>query len=489
MQLDAAQLATGLLESAPDAIVGVSADGIIVLVNAQTERLFGYSRHELLGQPLELLVPESVRDMHPKHREEYAADPVPRPMGAGMELAGRRRDGSEFPAEISLSAIDTSDGVIISAAVRDVTERQRAERKFRGLLEAAPDAIVGVDETGVIVLVNAQTERLFGYPRSELLGLQLEILIPESARARHPKHREGYLGDPHPRPMGAGMELAGRRRDGSEFPAEISLSAIETETGLMVSAAIRDVTDQKNTQQQLREQNAELERLSKVKDSFLASMSHELRTPLNAIIGFTGTLLMGLPGPLNGEQERQLRTVEHSGRHLLAIINDILDLARIESGAVQIQLEEVDCIALVDSVASTIAPLAHDKGLELVIDIPAHPVMVKSDTRALGQILINLVGNAVKFTETGEVRVALRSTDDTTTISITDTGPGIAETELRSIFNAFERGSRINSTTKEGTGLGLYISHKLSELVGAQIAVSTAIGVGSTFTVELGSAD
>jgi len=149
----------------------------------------------------------------------------------------------------------------------------------------------------------------------------------------------------------------------------------------------------------------------------------------------------------------------------------------------------VDCVALVDSVASTIAPLAHDKGLELVIDIPAHPVMVKSDTRALGQILINLVGNAVKFTETGEVRVALRSTDDTTTISITDTGPGIAETELRSIFNAFERGSRINSTTKEGTGLGLYISHKLSELVGAQIAVSTAIGVGSTFTVELGSAD
>src|SRR4051794_35221527 len=151
MQGDAAQLATGLLESAPDAIVGVSADGTIVLVNAQTERLFGYSRAEMLGQPLELLVPESVRDMHPKHREEYAADPVPRPMGAGMELAGRRRGGGDSPAEISLSAIETTDGVIISAAVRDVTERQRAERKFRGLLEAAPDAIVGVDDTGIIV--------------------------------------------------------------------------------------------------------------------------------------------------------------------------------------------------------------------------------------------------------------------------------------------------------------------------------------------------
>ena len=459
-----------------------------MLVNAQTERLFGYSRDELLGQPLELLVPESVRNMHPKHRQEYASDPVPRPMGAGMELAGRRRDGTEFPAEISLSAIDTTDGVIISAAVRDVTERQRAERKFRGLLEAAPDAIVGVDEAGIIVLVNAQTERLFGYPRAELLGQALEVLIPESARDRHPKHRDGYLGDPHPRPMGAGMELAGRRRDGSEFPAEISLSAIETETGVMVSAAVRDVTEQKIIQKQLREQNAELERLSQVKDSFLASMSHELRTPLNAIIGFTGTLLMGLPGPLNAEQEHQLRTVEHSGRHLLAIINDILDLARIESGAVQIQLEEVDCVPLVENVASTVLPLAADKGLKLVLEMPSQPVVVKSDTRALGQILINLVGNAIKFTEAGEVRVVLSGADDGTQISISDTGPGIAESELRGIFNAFERGSRINSTTKEGTGLGLYISHKLSELVGAQIAVQTELGVGSTFTIELGPA-
>src|SRR4051795_905597 len=147
-----------------------------------------------------------------------------------------------------------------------------------GLLESAPDAIVGVSADGTIVLVNAQTERLFGYSRAEMLGQPLELLVPESVRDMHPKHREEYAADPVPRPMGAGMELAGRRRDGSEFPAEISLSAIETETGLMVSAAVRDVTEQKIIQQQLREQNAELERLSKVKDSFLASMSHELRT-------------------------------------------------------------------------------------------------------------------------------------------------------------------------------------------------------------------
>ena len=236
---------TGLLEAAPDAIVGVTPDGIIALINAQAERLFGYARAELLGQPIEVLVPEAVRQAHPAHRQRYCSDPQPRPMGAGMQLAARRKDGSEFPAEISLSAIDTAQGPLVAAAVRDVSDRVRAEARFRGLLEAAPDAIVGVDADGRIVLVNAQTERLFGYRRDELVGQPVEILVPEAKRATHPARRTRYLTDPQPRPMGAGMELAARRKDGSEFPAEISLSAIDTEDGVLVSAAIRDVTERR----------------------------------------------------------------------------------------------------------------------------------------------------------------------------------------------------------------------------------------------------
>ena len=166
-------------------------------------------------------------------------------MGAGMELAGRRKDGSEFPAEISLSAIETERRVLFAAAVRDVTDRKRAEAKFRGLLDAAPDAIVGVDADGRIALVNTQAEQLFGYERGELLGRPVEMLVPDAVRSVHPRHRDRYIADPQPRPMGAGMELAGRRKDGSEFPAEISLSAIETEEGLLVSAAIRDGTDRR----------------------------------------------------------------------------------------------------------------------------------------------------------------------------------------------------------------------------------------------------
>src|SRR6266540_951841 len=232
-----------LLEAAPDAIVAVRADGRIALVNGATERLFGYRREDLVGQPVEILGPEAVRGLHPGHRHDYVADPRPRPMAAGMELAARRRDGIEFPAEISLSAIETDEGLLVTAAIRDVTDRKKAEAKFRGLLEAAPDAIVGVDPAGRITLVNAATERLFGYRREELIGQPVEILVPDAVRADHPGHRGRYLADPQPRPMGAGMALAARRRDGTEFPAEISLSALETEDGLLVSAAVRDVTE------------------------------------------------------------------------------------------------------------------------------------------------------------------------------------------------------------------------------------------------------
>jgi protein-histidine pros-kinase len=377
---------------------------------------------------------------------------------------------------------------VISAAVPDITSHNRAGAQFRGLLEAAPDALVGVNATGVIVLVNAQTERLFGYPREELLGQALEILIPESSRHHHPGHRAAYIADPRPRPMGAGMELAGRRRDGSEFPAEISLSAIESEGGIVVAAAVRDVTERRNIEQQLREQNSELEMLGRAKDSFLASMSHELRTPLNAIIGFTGTLLMELPGPLNADQTRQLRTVESSGKHLLSIINDLLDLAKIESGAVELALEPVELVGLVQGVASSLLPLASDKGLRFSVELPDQPVTVESDARALGQILINLVSNAIKFTDEGAVEVSVVVVNGSgPKITVSDTGPGITEDDLPRVFNAFERGGPVAGRIKEGTGLGLYISRKLAELIGAEVTVQTTYGTGSTFAVALGS--
>src|SRR6184192_1456640 len=190
-----------LLESAPDAIVGVDDQGRIVLINSQTEKIFGYGRDELLNQPVEILLPERVRRAHERHRAGYVVDPRTRPMGVGLDLAGRRKDGSEFPAEISLSPFQTEDGLIVTSIIRDISERKNAEDRFRGLMESAPDAMVIVDQDGRIVLVNGQVERLFGYGRDELLGKPVEVLVPERYRRLHPEHRSSYFGDPQTRPM------------------------------------------------------------------------------------------------------------------------------------------------------------------------------------------------------------------------------------------------------------------------------------------------
>ncbi|HTV91476.1 MAG TPA: ATP-binding protein [Verrucomicrobiae bacterium] len=356
------------------------------------------------------------------------------------------------------------------------------------LLEYAPDATILVDAEGKIRLVNAQTERLFGYYREELIGRPIEMLIPARYRGRHVGERKGYYGDPHVRPMGIGMELNGLRKNGSEFPVEISLSPVSTREGTFVSASVRDSTERKTLERQLRELNAALEGANRAKDSFLASMSHELRTPLNAIIGFTGTLLMQLPGPLTAEQERQLEIVQSSARHLLSLINDILDLAKIESGKVELTFEPISAKDVVDAVSSSLAALAAEKQLEFTTHVTVDGE-ITTDRRALTQILLNLTNNALKYTECGSVRIDVRATSynekPAVAFSVSDTGIGIKPDDQERLFKAFEQLDRSNTRRYEGTGLGLYLCRNLAQLLGGELMVTSEFGKGSTFTFTL----
>ncbi len=483
-----------LIELLPDALFVVDQNGMVVFANARAERIFGYTRAEIVGQSVDTLVPQEAREVHAQHRARFVEEDQVRPMGADLGLSGRRKDGTLFPAEISLSTVAIPGGHLITAVVRDVTERKRTEAKFEGLLEAAPDALVGVDSEGLIRLVNTQAVRLFGYPREELLGKPVETLVPDRVRDVHPGHRLGYFQDPQARPMGVGLDLTGRRKDGTEFPAEISLSAIDTEDGMLVTAAVRDVTERKAFEGVLAGALEAAERAARAQQEFLANMSHEIRTPMNAVIGMTSLLL---DTALDVHQRDYVETVRSSGEHLLTIINDILDYSKLEAGKLHLEALPFLVRDWLQESLDLVTQQAHSKGLEIAYDVaPDVPAAVVGDPSRLRQVLVNLLSNAVKFTEAGEVvvRVSVDRVEEDGVrlrVAVSDTGVGIEPARIEALFDPFTQADSTTTRVYGGTGLGLAICRQLLDRMGGSITMTSTPGAGATvsFVFPAGSSD
>ena len=353
-------------------------------------------------------------------------------------------------------------------------------------LESVPDAMLIVDSVGQITMTNGHVEEMFGYSKSELVGSQVEMLMPTAHRTRHVGFRERYVEAPRARDMASNYELQGVRRSGEQFPLEISLSPVPVESGILILSAIRDVTERLERERRARANEVELEKLVNV-NRFLFSLSHELRTPLNAISGFAATLLMGLSGPINDEQEDHLNTIEQSAEHLLALINQLLSLMQPEFNAENLAIENIDGRDVVSAVCKMIEQEASTKQLSLSLEAPDKPIKLKSSPRMLTQILINLIGNAVKYTDEGgvTVRVNCQGKGDSAAVQfeVADTGVGIPNEARERLFEMFYRANQ--GQEKEGTGIGLFISQQLAVRLGGRIEFSSAQGQGSTFTLSL----
>jgi PAS domain S-box-containing protein len=375
-----------------------------------------------------------------------------------------------------------------------------AERRFRDLLEAAPDAIIEVDHEGRIRLLNLATEKLFGYKRDELLGQPVEILVPDAVRPRHAQDRVSYGDHPFTRPMGSGLALHGRRKDGSSLPVEISLSPVKSEGGFRVTAIIRDISERRQADDRFREmqqaytrelesRNREVERANQLKSEFLASMSHELRTPLHTIVGFAELLAEELEGPLNQKQHRFVNNIHQDSLHLLALINDILDISKIESGRLELHCEAFDIASVLEDTVSSLRPQGVAKSIRIETNL-LKPQAIFADRLRIKQILYNLLNNALKFTPAGgRVQVGAAMRDGFLEVSVSDTGVGIPQDQHEAVFDKFYQVGTTTKGVREGTGLGLAITKALVEEHGGRIWVESQPGKGSrfTFTISLGA--
>ncbi len=499
-----------VVDTAPDAIILANSQGLVTGWNPGAQALFGYPAGEIIGQPLARLMPERHRARHTTAFDSLSTGSDSRLLGRIVEVEALRRDGSEFPAEIVLGSWMAPEGRHFSAVLRDVSARKREEaelERHRHHLEvlvrertaeieqsnarlrqtqfAMDRAGIGIAwsevGSGRFLYANDEACRQLGYPAEELLRLGVSDISPELPMEAFRRVVDG---------LKAGgcklrIETHHRRKDGSTYPVEVTLYLPEAPGETHCIAFYQDITERKRSEAELIQARDDAQAASRAKSTFLANMSHELRTPMNAIMGMTTLALRHAEDP---RLRDQLGKIDHASRHLLHIINDILDISRIEAERLTLEAAPFRLGQVFDDLFALMGDKAAEQGIRLITDLPAELAAqdLLGDATRLGQILLNLAGNAIKFTHQGSVTLRARVVEEQPgslllRCEVRDTGIGISADDQKRLFSAFEQAGASLTRKYGGTGLGLAISKRLAAMMGGEIGVESSPGAGSLF--------
>jgi PAS domain S-box-containing protein len=482
----------GLLEAAPDAMVVVNQGGEIVLLNVQAEKQFGYSRDELVGQKVKNIIPEGFAERLIADGTRSAAEALAQQIGTGIELIARRKNRSEFPIEIMLSPLESAEGTLVTAAIRDISVRRAAEKhlaqmegRYRGLLEAAPDAMVVVNQGGEIVLLNVQAEKQFGYSRDELVGQKVKNIIPEGFAERLVADALRSVEDALAQQIGTGIELIARRKNRSEFPIEIMLSPLESAEGILVTAAVRDITARKRAEANLLNKVEELNRSNEELGQFAYIASHDLQEPLRMVASYTQLLARRYKGKLDSDADEFIAFAVDGASRMQRLIQDLLTYSRV--GTKGKDLLDISSEQALQQALINLRGTIEEKGA-LVTHDPLPSVF--ADEMQLIQLFQNLIGNAIKYQRPGIPKVhvtASRNGGKKWTFSVKDNGLGIDPQYFEKIFGMFQRLHKREEFA--GTGIGLAICKKIVERHGGSISVESQPGQGSTFHFALAESE
>ena len=503
---------TPILETASDGVVAMDRTGRITDFSPVAEQMFGQTRSEVLGKLLaEVIVSPGARPKYHARLERYLGTAEGRVVGKRVELSALRRDGTTFPVELAIASADSNDGQSFTGLLRDISERKESEQalraseeRFRLLVQSVKDyAIFMLDSEGRVATWNAGAQACKGYTPNEILGQHFSLFYPTADRERGKPEEMLRVATEVGRVEDVGWRV---RKDGSEFWADVLITGIRDTAGKLVGFAkvTRDLTERRNAadiaerkrleerqartkSQELEEDNHRMHEANRLKSEFLANMSHELRTPLNAIIGFTELMFKGKVGPVSADHKEYLGDILTSSRHLLKLINDVLDLAKVESGKMEFRPEPVDLGKVISEVCDILRGIAFQKRIHLETKVDPSAVEAVLDPSKLKQVLYNYLSNALKFTpEQGLVTIrVVPEGDDCVRIEVQDTGIGIRNEDIRRLFVEFQQLDAGLAKKYGGTGLGLALTKRIVEAQGGTVGLRSEPDKGSTFWAVL----